>query len=1854
MNLENPAELQDMNVENSAELQDMNVENLAIFSNEQALEECAKSLYQSNSFTMDSMETLTSLMNPIQFQANRSFSKAKGKDSALLHLGMFSHGKFCGVLNKTWRFPWVTRYANAWLKAQPNMSEATWTSLAFSVNTEARPHRDLHNLEGSANYLVTFGNHSGGEVWLRDPGEAASGELWRRKGPNGQSMLGSVKSTWHEIVSFDPKSWHATMRWSGRRVALAAYTTRLVVRAQPDILQDLREFGFVAPKGSQAMSGLFQIKSEVENDEVILQETEKDEIMAVVTEYQEILTENPEETKGSATQILELGSPGTSCLRDRLESGGAEVTTVSFRDGCDLTTQVGTARTSEIVRSTGPQWVVCYIPQGSNLQPEDPRWDKARLRQRKVLRNFLKVSCDALSAGCKVVWIHSGQQRCDGLPEVREFWRSHQDYHGGQAVSCGPCWIRSSDTSVLHGIPNTSRTTTSPWRPLAEKMLEAPLYAAEVLVTEAEKELLATMDKKELTELIERAHKIHCRLGHPSNRLLIRNLKVRGADPKLIAAASQLTCDQCQEGKRKARRPMVQMEKSERLWETLQLDLCHHRIGSQIHHFLLMQDEASGYAVIRRIKVTSEHEGWNASSVEVKNLVQEAWLQYFGAPSIIKLDAEGALRGHTMADLADEHGIELQVCPAEHHEFLSEVERAIGILKEKIESFLRGNPIDPGQAALAMVQAHNTHARIHGFSPLQWALGRDFSPGGSLNQHQGELAAISAAATPGTEASRSRDVRLQAAKAFLEHRERQWASRASNTRPHSSSVYLPGDLVFYQRLRHPADMVSNRLVDRPRMRTSRWFGPARVLASETKGQPGDRKPSAHVWIIASGRLKKAHVSQLRHASETEKLIAESSGTVVYPWTLTSLTATMGRGSYEDLTVPPLPHHRQRPVGDDQDGGGGLLPGDGDPELLPDPPQDQRDADMDSEEEMIEDRRKEGMKRPAPVPEANEEEMIRDDETLDLERLLNDPDYVPLGPIPPAPPHTSRPSSSFQQQRAEHERQDRPPHVLQREASEQAFWASPEQERVFGVTIPAPENAAEWRRMVKDPSKFVAKTMAKGVEVTWGRLSDRQRAAMQEAKSIEVQQWLRTKVARKVSEHVEPSSLIGMRWVLTFKAAEPDAEGKEQVKAKARIVVLGYSAPNLLEEPTTSPTMSRLTRQLMLNMASAMKWPIGSGDVKTAFLQARPEERSQRLLAKPLPELAEALGLQPHEAVELTGSAYGLAQAPREWFLDIQKTLKKLGGRPSRTDPCLWRIIDANGKVCGLIGSYVDDFLFTGDPSSPTWIRFLKSFEEAYTWSPWEWQSFDFCGLRLTQHGDSSITVDHSAFCRDLTQMPDVKGPSRTMTDGELSQARAVLGSVQWRVTQSGPQHAAKLGHLQSLLSTKDTACISQINKLVREVQSARHLGTHVQNLGDCPAEELIFVGWSDASLANRPDLSSTGGFLIGLMTPADVLSGQGKVNLVSWRSQKLPRVARSSLAAESQALSLAEQEMMWCRLTWREMLGDDINLSNPAEFTAKTKAYLIIDARGVYDALLKGADFSSGFNLRDKYSALDLMGVADQLKAQGTLLEWCDSDHQLADGLTKSSKQDSLRKFLTQGSWRLRLPGAFMSARRRRALESEQAAVPVSHRLPLRSEEKSAAPRWGYLREWCFVRVLTSDSCCQRLIDVSYWKNCGLILRRKQAGDLEVPRESEAGPQVALEIEALRAQAKELRIQIKEMERLAAAGRAQEVDLIAKNQTMAHSISMAEAAAKASREKATSLWAELQEAKSSEDLPQVSGSLRPEEVEEGLGVEEVEHWRRKVEEKKTEVERVTADQQRLRGMLRESAPSLDVGEALAT
>ena len=91
---------------------------------------------------------------------------------------------------------------------------------------------------------------------------------------------------------------------------------------------------------------------------------------------------------------------------------------------------------------------------------------------------------------------------------------------------------------------------------------------------------------------------------------------------------------------------------------------------------------------------------------------------------------------------------------------------------------------------------------------------------------------------------------------------------------------------------------------------------------------------------------------------------------------------------------------------------------------------------------------------------------------------------------------------------------------------------------------------------------------------------------------------------------------------------------------------------------------------------------------------------------------------------------------------------------------------------------------------------------------------------------SPFPLDHSAFCQELKQMNPIKD-ERKLTADEVSQVKAILGSVQWRVYQTAPQHAAKLSYLQSLIASQDASIVEQVNKLVREVYASRSLAVQV-------------------------------------------------------------------------------------------------------------------------------------------------------------------------------------------------------------------------------------------------------------------------------------------------------------------------------------------------------------------------------------------------------------------------------------------
>ena len=208
-----------------------------------------------------------------------------------------------------------------------------------------------------------------------------------------------------------------------------------------------------------------------------------------------------------------------------------------------------------------------------------------------------------------------------------------------------------------------------------------------------------------------------------------------------------------------------------------------------------------------------------------------------------------------------------------------------------------------------MCSAHNRIARVGGYSPMQWALGRDVEDGNS------DLSTWSAAADPTSQMHRNLQLRLDTEDLYRRMQAEAKISRAINSRPSPNVQYIPGDLIYYRRVKVTRDTTAHSDVDLNAGRRFRWYGPARVLAAETRLQDDGegRRAGNVVWLIANGRLKKAHTSQLRHASERERLIAEANPAPTLPWTFTSLGTLLSPGQYEDLMQDE--HERlQRPRG----------------------------------------------------------------------------------------------------------------------------------------------------------------------------------------------------------------------------------------------------------------------------------------------------------------------------------------------------------------------------------------------------------------------------------------------------------------------------------------------------------------------------------------------------------------------------------------------------------------------------------------------------------------------------------------------------------------------------------------------------------------------------------------------------------------------------------------------------------------------------------------------------------------------------------------------------------------------------
>ena len=117
----------------------------------------------------------------------------------------------------------------------------------------------------------------------------------------------------------------------------------------------------------------------------------------------------------------------------------------------------------------------------------------------------------------------------------------------------------------------------------------------------------------------------------------------------------------------------------------------------------------------------------------------------------------------------------------------------------------------------------------------------------------------------------------------------------------------------------------------------------------------------------------------------------------------------------------------------------------------------------------------------------------------------------------------------------------------------------------------------------------------------------------------------------------------------------------------------------------------------------MGWSGQTFDVAAAVLSGEKAERRVFIRAprEGLPPTEAMTAVPPLRLMEVLTGAYGLAEAPRLWYLRARKLLEQAGFKELAVSRSTFRLVEPQGNLAGLRTSHVDDGLIYGDPRGQT-------------------------------------------------------------------------------------------------------------------------------------------------------------------------------------------------------------------------------------------------------------------------------------------------------------------------------------------------------------------------------------------------------------------------------------------------------------------------------------------------------------------------------------------------------------------------
>ena len=402
--------------------------------------------------------------------------------------------------------------------------------------------------------------------------------------------------------------------------------------------------------------------------------------------------------------------------------------------------------------------------------------------------------------------------------------------------------------------------------------------------------------------------------------------------------------------------------------------------------------------------------------------------------------------------------------------------------------------------------------------------------------------------------------------------------------------------------------------------------------------------------------------------------------------------------------------------------------------------------------------------------------------------------------------------------------------------------------------------------------------------------------------------------------------------------------------------------------TDSPTCQKESLRLLLTILTAFGWTLHSIDIKSAYLQGIPINRTMYM--KPPPE-----SHNDGQIWLLKKCPYGLADAGRHWYIRIMTELNACGGVQLKLDQAVFVWHCKDNTLMGIIVIHVDDFLFGGTAAFHDSV--ISKLKNVFTIGLEETQAMKYLGISIVQKLDG-IYMDTNRYLKSLKEI-DTTGlgeKSRKLDPSEVTLLKKLSGQLNWITTQTRVDMAFDNCTLGNSINNANVQTIFLANKCVRKA-IRQSVSLYFPHHFDIMSSRII--AFSDASFANLPDRGSQGAYILF------ICDKHGEYCTITWQSRRIRRIVNSTIAAECLAAVEAAEAAVHLKTTIKAILHIDAPIN------------LLCDNRSLVDAV----HLSTA--VENKRLQIDVGVLRDMLQL-GEIQEfrWIENRKQVANSLTKA------------------------------------------------------------------------------------------------------------------------------------------------------------------------------------------------------------------------------------------------------------